>query len=71
MVSLFAPRPEALPPLFQPVDDLLAAGALGQLVSEPHLVPMLAVVAVAEILVVAVLVVAEILVVAVAAVAEI
>ena len=71
MASRFARRPEGRPPLFQPVDELPAAGALGQLASEPHPVPMLAVVAVAEILVVAVLAVAEILVVAVAAVAEI
>ena len=71
MASRFARRPEGRPPLFRPVDELPAAAALLVLVLEPHLVPMLAVVAVAEILVVAVLAVAEILAVAVAAVAEI
>ena len=71
MASRFARRPEGLPPLFQPVDELPAAAALLVLVLEPHLVPMLAVVAVAEILVVAVIAVAEIMAVAVAAVAEI
>ena len=71
MVSRLARRPEGRPPLFQPVDELPAAAALLVLVLEPHLVPMLAVVAVAEILVVAVIAVAEIRAVAVAAVAEI
>ena len=71
MVFRFARRPEGRPPLFQPVDELPAAAALLVLVLEPHLVPMLAVVAVAETLAVVVLAVAEILAVAVAAVAEI
>ena len=71
MVSRFARRPGGRPPLFQPVDELPAAAALLVLVLEPHLVPMLAVVAVAEILVVAVIAVAEIMTAAVAAVAEI